>query len=201
MFRIAIGLIITLSTAFAMADGNPQRGKELSTVCAACHGQDGNSPAGAFPSLAGQGQRYLVKQLKDIKSGKRAAVLMTGILDSYTDQDMLDVASYYSAQTHESGAVDPELLELGESIYRAGISRKSVAACTACHSPTGQGNPAAAFPMLSGQWPEYTETQLKAFRSGARDNDGDSRMMRISAMDLSDKEIAAVASYVRGLKK
>jgi cytochrome c553 len=201
MFRILIGLIVTLSTACALADGNPQRGKELSAVCAACHGQDGNSPAGAFPSLAGQGQRYLVKQLNEIKSGQRAAVLMTGILDTYSAQDMLDVASFYSAQTPKGGGVDPELLVLGETIYRAGIARKSVAACTACHSPTGQGNAAAAFPMLAGQWPEYTEGQLKAFRSGTRNNDGDSRMMRISAMDLSDNEIAAVASYIHGLKQ
>ena len=132
MFRILIGLIVTLSTACVLADGNPQRGKELSAVCAACHGQDGNSPAGAFPSLAGQGQRYLVKQLNEIKSGQRAAVLMTGILDTYSAQDMLDVASFYSAQTPKGGGVDPELLVLGETIYRAGIARKSVAACTAC---------------------------------------------------------------------
>jgi len=79
------------------------------------------------------------------------------------------------------------------------VKRKQIAACTACHSPTGQGNGPAAFPALSGQWPEYTEAQLKAFRSGERTNDGDDQMMRLSAMDLSDREIAAVASYIYGL--
>jgi len=201
MFRILIGIIITISSTFVFAAGDPQHGKELSAVCAACHGQDGNSAAGAFPSIAGQGQRYLVKQLHDIKSGNRAAILMTGILDAYSDQDMLDVAAYYSAQTPTGGAADPALLAEGEIIYRAGVARKSIAACTACHSPTGQGNAAAAFPMLAGQWPEYTEAQLKAFRSGVRHNDGDSQMMRLNAMDLSDKEITAVASYIRGLRK
>lgn len=95
MFRILIGLIVIVSSTFAFAAGDPQQGKALSAVCVACHGQDGNSPAGAFPSLAGQGQRYLVKQLQDIKSGDRAAVLMTGILDAYSAQDMLDVAPIF----------------------------------------------------------------------------------------------------------
>jgi len=205
MFRIIFGLIVTLSailsTTFVFAAGDPLHGKTLTAACAACHGQDGNSPAGAFPSIAGQGERYLAKQLQDIKSGARAAVLMTGQLDAFSDQDMLDVAAYFAAQTATGGAADPALLELGETIYRAGVARKSIAACTACHSPTGQGNSAAAFPLLAGQWPEYTEAQLKAFRSGVRHNDGDSQMMRITAMDLSDKEIAAVASYIRGLGK
>ena len=201
MFRILIGLIVIVSSTFAFAAGDPQQGKALSAVCVACHGQDGNSPAGAFPSLAGQGQRYLVKQLQDIKSGDRAAVLMTGILDAYSAQDMLDVAAYFSAQTPAGGAADPALLAQGETIYRADVARKNIAACTACHSPTGQGNAAAGFPLLAGQWPDYIEAQLKAFRSGVRHNDGDGQMMRISAMDLSDTEIAAVASYIRGLRK
>jgi cytochrome c553 len=89
---------------------------------------------------------------------------------------------------------------LGESIYKAGIARKGVAACTGCHSPTGAGNGLAGFPKIGGQWAEYIETQLKAFRSGARGNDGDSKMMRLSAMDLSDDEINAVSSYIAGLR-
>jgi cytochrome c553 len=76
-----------------------------------------------------------------------------------------------------------------------------VAACTACHSPTGQGNALATFPRLAGQWAEYTEAQLKAFRVGERKNDGESKMMRLSAMDLNDREIAAVASYLAGLRQ
>jgi len=201
MFRIAVTLFIALGSFAAQAEPDIAHGKELSAVCVACHGSDGNSPVGAFPSIAGQGQKYLVKQLVNIKEGTRAAMLMTGILDNYTNQDMQDVAAYFASQVPKGGTADTDLVDLGESIYRGGIARKNVAACTACHSPTGQGNGAAAFPMLAGQWPEYTEAQLKLFRSGMRNNDGDGRMMRLTAMDLSDKEIAAVASYVRGLRK
>ncbi len=91
-------------------------------------------------------------------------------------------------------------MELGESIYLSGVQRKKIAACSSCHSPSGMGNDPALFPSLRGQWPEYTTAQLKAFRSKKRTNDGDSRMMRDVAMDLSDEEIDAVASYLYGLR-
>ncbi len=200
MLRVLIGIVMTSLCTVALAVGDADKGKQIIAVCAACHGQDGNSPAGSFPSLAGQNSNYLVKQMQDIKSGERSSPLMTGLLDSFDDQDLVDIAAFYEAQEIKGGAAKADLVELGETIYRAGIKRKSIAACTSCHSPTGQGNGPAAFPALAGQWPEYIEAQLKAFRSGDRVNDGDSEMMQISAMDLSDDEIAAVASYVYGLQ-
>ena len=194
------GVVLSALCLTAFAEGNPAKGETLTTTCVACHGNDGNSAAGAFPSIAGQQEKYLLKQLRDIKSGDRAAVLMTGILDNMTDQDLMDLAAYYADQKIKGGAAKPELAELGETIFLAGIKRKGVAACTACHLPNGAGNNAAVFPALAGQWPEYTETQLKLFRSGERNNDGDGKLMRTVAMDLSDDEIEAVASYLYGLK-
>ena len=95
-------------------------------------------------------------------------------------------------------ARDPELVKLGQAIYRGGILSRNVAACTACHGPNGSGVP-AQFPRLAGQFAEYTTAQLKAFRSGERANDPN-RTMRTVAEKLSDKEIAAVAEYVAGLR-
>lgn len=192
-------IAVVLTAGQVLAEGNAERGKTLNQTCVACHGEVGNSLAGTFPNIAGQNEKYLLKQLKDIKSGERQAPLMTGILDNLDEQDLEDLAVFYSGQQTEVGAADPALAPLGEQIYRSGISRKGVAACAGCHSPTGQGNALASVPGLSGQWPEYTTGQLKAFRSGARVNDGDARMMRLSAMDLSDHEIDAVASYLYGL--
>ncbi len=200
MLRILLGIMVLLGSSGLLADGNAANGQDLVAVCGACHGQDGNSPAGAFPSLAGQGEKYLYKQMVDIKDGRRSAVTMTGLLDGYSDQQIMDIAAYYASQQTKVGAASADLVALGEKVYRAGIARKNIAACTACHSPNGNGNRAAAFPALSGQWPEYTIAQLKAFRSGERNNDGESRMMRLTAMDLSDKEIEAVSSYIYGLK-
>ena len=200
MSRLLVGILTVILSVSAMAKGDPAKGKAMTAVCAACHGQDGNSPAGAFPSLAGQNSRYLVKQMQEIKSGERSSLVMTGLLNNFGDQDLKDIAAYYEGQISKPGAAKADLVILGEPIYRAGVKRKGIAACTACHSPLGQGNGPAGFPTLAGQWPEYTEAQLRAFRSGERTNDGDSRMMRITAMDLSDEEIAAVSSYIYGLQ-
>ncbi len=200
MLRSIIGLIICFfATSFAFADADVGRGKTLITNCSACHGADGNSLAGTFPSLAGQGARYLVKQMKDIKSGTRPVVLMTGQLDNVSEQDMADIAAYFAAQSIKMGTADPALVAAGEQIFKWGIQRKGVAACAACHSPTGSGIAAAGFPSLAGQWPEYVTKQLQAFRVKERTNDGDSHMMQDTAMDLSDQEIEAVASYIHGL--
>ena len=200
MYKLMIMLGLFLASAGVLAAGDAKQGEALTATCLACHGSDGNSLAGSFPNIAGQNEAYLYKQLVDIQTGARSAVLMTGILDGLTPQNLEDLAAYYASQTPAQGAADPALVALGESIYKAGIARKKVAACTGCHSPTGQGNGLAKFPMLAGQWAEYTEAQLMAFRSGARGNDGDGKMMRISAMDLSDPEIKAVASYIAGLR-
>lgn len=200
MYRFIITIVFLLSSFMVFAAGDVGRGKGLTQLCATCHGEDGNSLAGAFPNIAGQHPKYLLKQLRDMKSGERDAPLMLGQLDAMSDTDLEDLAAYYAGQKAKVGAANPELVELGEVVYRAGVKRKDIAACTACHLPSGEGNNLAGFPSLAGQWPEYTEAQLRAFRQGDRHNDGDAKMMRVTAMDLSDDEIAAVASYIYGLK-
>lgn len=199
LLHLLAGALVILGVGEASAEGDADRGQPLTALCQACHGPDGNSPAAAFPNIAGQNVQYLLKQMHDIKSNVRSAPLMTGMLAAFNDQQLEDIAAYFSKQNANLGNADPALVELGESIYRSGIKRKQIAACSSCHSPTGSGNGPAVFPALGGQWPEYTEAQLKAFRAGERTNDGDSRMMQMTSFDLSDPEIAAVASYLYGL--
>ena len=198
---LTVCLMMLLSWIPQGLTADAERGQTLTQTCTACHGADGNSITGSFPSIAGQNERYLLKQLREIKSGARAALLMVGQLDSMSEQDLADMAAYYASQTSSGGgAAKADLVEFGETIYRAGIARKGIAACSSCHGPDGSGNDSAIFPALSGQWPEYTTTQLKAFRSEARANDGDSKMMRSIALDMSDKEMEAVASFLYGLR-
>ena len=201
MYRFIIGIALAAFSMNVLAQGDAAHGKTLTVVCQACHGPEGNSTAGTFPKLAGQNPDYLVKQMHNIKSGNRQVPAMTGMLNGLSDQDMEDIAAYYGAQTITPGAAKPDLVKEGEAIYRAGIMRKHVAACSSCHMPDGKGNNSARFPALAGQWPEYVEAQLKAFRDGTRHNDGSGKMMRTTAMDLSDKEITAVSSYIYGLRK
>ena len=200
---ILLGLLAGWTQTGYSADA--AAGKELSVSCSACHGADGNSAVPSFPKLAGQGARYLQKQLLDIRDGARPVPTMAGQLDGKSDDELADMAAYFASQPASGGKTNPDLVELGQKVYRAGVAERNVAACTACHSPTGKGNAPAGFPALAGQHAEYIATQLKMYRKGYEDdtgrtNDGDSKIMRTTAFGLSDKEIEAVSSYVAGLK-
>ena len=204
LFGLAMGCAQSVFSAELMPAGDAAAGEAQTMVCAACHGADGNSAVPTFPKLAGQGQKYLYKQLQDIRDGARPVPTMVGQLDGKSNQDLADIAAYYAAQSRTGGQTDPELLALGEAVYRGGIPERDVAACTACHSPTGAGNAPAGFPALAGQHAEYIAAQLVAYRRGYEDetgriNDGDTRIMRITAFGLSDREIEAVSSYAAGL--
>ena len=200
LFSLLVGWA---SSGLVLAAGDPAAGEGKVATCSACHGADGNSPA-PFPKLAGQGEKYLLKQLLDVRDGARVIPTMVGQLDSKSDQDLADIAAFFASQQASGGQTNPELLELGAKIYRSGVAERKVAACIACHSPTGQGNAPAGFPALAGQHPQYIADQLRAYRKGYEDesgrtNDGESMIMRSTAFGLSDKEIEAVSSYVAGL--
>ncbi len=197
---LAVLLIVLGLPNLAVAAGDPKAGQTKAAICGACHGADGNSLVPTWPKLAGQNTTYLFKQMQDIKSGARIVPAMTGFLTALSDQDMQDVAAYFSAQTITTGSADTTIAAQGEALYRAGNKDSGIAACTACHAPNGKGNAAAGFPAVGGQHADYIAAQLKAFRSGERTNDGDSKMMRMVAFKLNDNEIKAVSSYMSGLK-
>ena len=201
MNKLIVSLLLTLGiSGVAHAAGDAAAGQAKAAVCGACHGPDGNSMAPNFPKLAGQGERYLTKQLKEIKDGKRVVLEMTGLLTNLNDQDLADMAAYFASQKGSVGAADPKLVARGEALFRGGNLEKGLPACTGCHSPDGKGNAAAGFPHLGGQHAQYIAKQLTDFRKEAdgRNNDGEA-MMRTIARKLSDEEIAAVASYIQGL--
>jgi cytochrome c553 len=166
-------------------------------VCAACHGADGNSGSPANPKLAQQHPEYLVKQLQEYKSGKRANAIMQGMAATLSDADMKNVAAWLATQKAKPGfAKDKELVALGERIWRGGIADRQIAACAGCHSPNGAGIP-SQYPRLSGQHADYTAAQLTAFREGVRKNNV--QMTQVAAK-LNDREIRAVSDYVAGLR-
>ena len=195
---ILTALFLALGTSLLNAQGDPAAGQAKSALCASCHGVDGNSDLSVNPKIAGQNYNYIVKQLQDYKSGARANATMSAMVAALSEQDMMDIAAWFSSQEVILLGANVETLELGERIYRAGVKELSVAACSACHSPTGGGNGPAGFPSLSGQHPEYTLMQLKAFRAGERQNDS-SAMMRSVVERLTDAELSALANYVSGL--
>lgn len=195
---LVFGLMNAAVPSLLLAQGDAAAGQAKSALCASCHGSDGNSALAINPKLAGQNATYIVKQLLDFKSGVRADPTMAAMVLSLSEQDMQDIAAWYSSQSVTLQGADPDSLELGETLYRAGNQDIAVAACSACHSPTGRGNAPAGFPSLSGQHAEYTLKQLKSFRAGERANDSNA-MMRMIVERFTDKELAALASYVSGL--
>jgi cytochrome c553 len=200
IFLVALFVLTCSSAAQAQMMGNADNGSSKVVACGACHGASGNDVAipGAA-KLGGQNQNYLYKQLQDIKSGAREVTLMVGQLNSFSDQDLADIAAYYASLDEPLGAAEESALALGETLYRSGNADLGVAACSACHSPTGAGNNGASYPALRGQDPAYTEAQLRAFRDGSRNNDLAS-VMRDNVARLNDAEIQALASYVSGLR-
>ncbi len=198
-FSITTTLAILIMMGSVHAAGDPAAGKEKSAACVACHGVDGNSPNGQWPKIAGQHAQYIVKQLKDYKSGKRKNAIMVGMAAALSDQDMEDLAAYYQSQNLKRGGANADLVALGESIYRGGNLTTNVTACVACHNPNGAGNPMANFPAISGQHAQYIADQLRYFKGGQRANDLN-RMMRNVAVRMSEEEIEAVASYIQGLR-
>lgn len=199
VFATLLSVFVAHSASAELVAGDATQGKEKAATCAGCHGANGNSMNPEWPKLAEQHAGYLVKQLKEFKSGERTNATMSPMAAPLSEQDMQDLAAYYTAQQLDHGKADPQLVELGEQIYRAGNKTSGVSACMACHGPAGTGNPAANFPALAGQHATYTEIQLKAFRSGERANDYGA-MMRNIASKMTDEEIKAVASYIQGLR-
>lgn len=196
----AAALAATVFPAFSAGPAKPDLAKgeaSFAAVCAACHSADGNSTIAANPKLAQQHPEYLVKQLQEFKSGKRANAIMSGMAATLTDDDMRNIAAWVSTKPSAPAfAKDKELVTLGERIYRGGIADRSIAACAGCHSPNGAGIP-AMYPRLAGQHADYTAAQLVQFRDGVRAN---SIQMTGVAAKLNDREIKAVADYIAGLR-
>ena len=197
LYQIALfGLLA--ATLPVHAAGDAAAGKDKSVTCAGCHGADGNSPNPIWPKLAGQHASYTVKQLKDFKAGNRTNPTMSPMAAPLSEQDKQDLAAHFSGLSGSTGTANPDMVALGEKIYRGGNTDTGVSACAGCHSPSGVGNPAAGFPAVAGQHAAYVTAQLNAFKDGTRGNDA-ARMMQNIAARMSSAEIEAVASYIQGL--
>ena len=202
-----LGVSFTVSTALAVEHEvkkappatvkQPSTEKTVQTVCAACHGADGNSAIVLNPKLAGQHPEYLLKQLVNFKEGKRANAVMAGMVANLTPDDMKGLAAYFAGQKLTlAKAKSNGAGSLGEKIYRGGIAATNVPACASCHGANGAGIP-KQFPRLAGQHADYTLAQLRAFRLGERAN---APMMMTIAAKMTDAEMQAVSDYMQGLR-
>jgi cytochrome c553 len=194
-------VVLALGVGVTHAAGDAKAGQTRAAICAACHGLDGNSNSPEWPNLAGQHTSYIVKQLKAFKAGQRTNPVMAPQAQMLSDQDMEDVAAYFSAQKVKGSEADASKVALGQQIFQGGIAATKVTACLACHGPDGRGNPAANFPALHGQKAAYVVLQLQNYRNHSRTTDKEQgQMMQAEAGKLTDDQIKAVAAYIQGLR-
>ncbi len=208
---VCAGLGFThIAAADDVLTGSADAGSTKAAVCTACHGVNGNSTNPEWPVLAGQNAAYIREQLAMFKAKKRNNPIMQPIVDPLTDQDVADLAAYFSAQTPSGLEADPSYWKAGEALYKSGDVSRSVPACTSCHGPAGQGNAGAGYPALRAQHSVYTVKQLQDYltRNRYRDasdpakvnNTRNSVMMTTIAARLTPEDIRNLASYLQGLR-
>ncbi|KAB0482909.1 cytochrome c4 [Vibrio sp. IB15] len=204
MKKLAL-ILSLLASCSVWAQGSIEAGKAKSQTCVACHGADGNSLITQYPKLAGQHEKYLEKQLKELKLGMtsggkqgRNEPVMGAMAMPLSEQDMADLAAYYASLPISNNSTPENVVEEGKILYTAGNAERGLTACIACHGPRGNGTELSGFPKISGQHAEYIKAQLEKFRDGSRNNDMNA-MMRDVAKKLTDAEIDTLSKYVGGL--
>ena len=205
------GAILLASSFASFAAGSAVSGQTKAAACFACHGPDGNSLADIWPKIAGQVPEYIFKQLQDFKAGRRSNEQMSPMAQPLSEQDMADLAAFFSSQKVKPGEGKKELLAQGEKLFNKGKGQSTtgvVIACVGCHGLGGGGNrnwrsaysnmPTVLAPAIGGQHPAYVAKQLKAYRDSSRTNDIASTMRNIAGR-LDDKDIAAVSEFIATL--
>jgi len=195
MRSLSLVFLLCLSAPLAGAAHAADPEEIARTVCAACHGVDGNSADPKIPKLAGMDQEYLLRQLRAFASGKRRDEAMSGIIAGIDQKLFARLAAYYGKQQPLPGKVsDPQLAARGKVLYEDGNTESGVPACAGCHQPDGKGN--ARFPRVAGQHQAYSLKQLMDYKSGRRATDP---LMTTVAKRLKDDEIKALVEYMAGL--
>lgn len=203
MLALLAGMVAITTTAQA-ADapvGNARAGEsQVASVCAACHGADGNSTDPQYPKLAGQHANYLEYQLKSFQGGQRANSIMSGMASMLSRQGIADVAAYLSQQQTSPGPVDDYEPALGKSIYENGVPAAGLPSCLSCHGPKGLGDSANMYPRIGGQHAQYVVQVLTGWHNGKAWGDSPHAKLVVEvAKKLTIEQINAVASYVQGL--
>lgn len=202
---------LALAPAAVRADNSAAAtaGEAKAAVCTACHGVNGNSVNPEWPNLAGQGSAYIKEQLKLFRAGHRNNLVMYPLAVALTDDDIRDLAAYYSRQTPTGLEADPATVKAGEALYRGGDRARNIPSCASCHGPRGVGMTTAGYPTLRGQHAAYTIKALNDYaaeqryvdvNSGEKTRSRNGHMMTSIAKRLTDADKAALASYIQGLR-
>lgn len=190
--------------------GSAEAGQAKAATCTACHGLNGVGNVNPeWPVIAGQSARYVFEQTRLIRDGARPVPLMQPIVQDLTDQDLADLAAFFSQQVPTGGEADPSYWQEGERLYKAGDPARGLPPCTSCHGPVGRGAPANGFPALRAQHSVYTQKTLNDYAASARyltDDKGQLRggphaaIMATIAERLTPEDRRNLASYIQGMR-
>ena len=201
--------VATLCSPAVEASGNPEAGATKAAVCTACHGPNGNSVNPEWPNLAGQSAAYVTEQLTIFRAGHRNNAVMWPMAIALTDEDIADLAAYFSRQTPAGLEADSATYKAGEALYRGGDRARNIPSCTSCHGPAGLGATSAAYPALRAQHSVYTVKQLLDYQNDQRYRDVNTgeptksrngHMMATIAKRLTEEDMRNLASYIQGLR-
>ena len=205
ILHICILILGITSTLTVIAEGDPQRGKELFQVCAACHGQNGEgNKALNAPANGGQNEWYVIRQLKNFRSGIRGAdpndtygIQMRPMAMSLTDEQAVEDVAAYVALLDE-----PNPAKTIEGDVNAG--KKAFEPCIACHGEKGEGNKSLNAPRLSKQHDWYIVRQLQNFKAGIRGSHPKdiygAQMRPMAQLLATDEQVNEVAAYLATLE-
>jgi cytochrome c553 len=193
----------------AVPAGNPVWGKEKadSERCMECHGEDGqgsgngHAAEGKFAKLAGQHPDYVLKQIRDFRSGARKHDQMAIMAKSVSDEDVRDIAAYFASlpAMKPDGSASAEAKAKGRALYEQGDAARGEPACATCHGVNGEGLPGQQlFPIIGGQEWRYLDKQLRDWRTADRKNGSDAIMNTVT-QKLTDNDIQALATYLSGM--
>ena len=185
-------LMLSIACAFlaspAAAQGDAERGAKLAYTCLGCHGIEGYRnayPSFRVPKLGGQKSAYLLAALQGYRDGTREHPTMQAQASSMSDEDMQDLAAYFSSIA-------------GETVAAGGSEAPAIEAastCIACHGQNGI-SVSPNWPTLAGQYEDYLKHALNQYRDGTRKN----AVMAQMAAPLTDEDVKVLARYYASLE-
>ncbi|WP_219213825.1 c-type cytochrome [Variovorax boronicumulans] len=204
MFALAVACV-TFSAQAQAVTGSVENGAKKTAMCVGCHGIVGYQASfpeiHKVPMIAGQSATYISSALAAYKAGDRKHPTMRAIADSLTEQDMADLAAYYSQLGVKAGDAPPAAAAKQPSErVQALISRDKDNACTKCHGANFNTPNDGTVPKLAGQHADYLFVALKSYKAENQAHVGRSNgVMSGQAKKFSNAELKELAGYISAL--
>ena len=203
VFALAVACV-TVSAQAQKITGNAEAGAKKTAMCVGCHGIIGYQASfpeiHKVPMIAGQSATYIVSALTQYKGGERKHPTMRAIADSLSEQDIADLAAYYSQLGLKGGDAPPAAASAPSDTVHALISRDKDNACTKCHGANFNTPNDGTVPKLAGQHSDYLYVALKAYKNGTHPQVGrNNAVMTGQASKFTLPELKQLASYIGSL--